>query len=195
VNYNATISVRDITDESGPIVYPVTLPEMKSYLRLSNWEDLDDSPPTFIGDFNYDDILITDMIVAATELIEELAGISITYHEKEAVITNLCGGIEIAYGPVIGISSLTDNLGNVIDPANYTIVGNLWKFLKHPCYREMTITYTAGYDDINTERLPRAIRIDIMKLVAFMYENRGEEAKIQSYALGMAMKYSRNLLA
>lgn len=189
MNYNAVISVRDITDESG-ITYPVTLAEMKSYLRLSNWEDEDDSPSTFVGDFDYDDTLIGDLIIAATELIEETAGISITSHEKEAVITNLCGMQEIPYGPVRNIASVVDSSGNTIAAANYTIAGNLWKFLKYPFQKELTITYTAGYDHAATERLPKAIKTDIMRLVAYMYTNRGE-GKESEFAYKLACKYSR----
>lgn len=192
MNYNAVISVIDITDDSGPTEYPVTLPEMKDYLHLSDFEDTDDSPSTYIGEFTEEDILITELIQTATELFEEKAGLSITTHTKEAVITNLCGMQEIPYGPVIGIQSMYDSSGSEITTDGYTIVGNLWKFIKSPCYKEMVLTYTAGYGDTLTAPLPKGIKTDIMRLVAYMFTNRGDDPKIEAFAWQMASKYSRN---
>jgi hypothetical protein len=189
MNYNAVISVQDISDSSGEITEPVDLDEMKDYLRLNGFEDTEDSPATVTGTFTSDDILLTDMIRAARELIEEKAGISIIAHEFEAVITNLCGRLEIPYGPIIGVTSLKDSSDTLI--TSYTLVGNLWKYLKNPCQKEMTITYSAGYGDVLTTPLPRAIKIDIMRLVAYLYENRGDDAKIETFAFQLASKYSR----
>lgn len=268
MNYNAVISVRDITDESGEITEPVTLAEIKNYLRLEGFQDASQIVPetpivltllagesviqddrlidavilslaregtifsqsltvgnrkfvftaatgtlSFLdvaslggegldigygynnnsGVFNFtgDDDLLTEMITMARELIEEKSGLSIVSHKWEAVITNLCGRTEIPYGPVIGITSFKDSQGSSVD---YTLAGNLWKFIISPLQKEMVVTYTAGFDDVLTASLPKSIKIDIMRLVAYIYEHRGDEAGLSSLAFQLSSKYSRNMV-
>jgi hypothetical protein len=188
MNYN-TITVTDITDDSGPIEYPVTLTEVKNYLRLSDWEDTDDSPSTYIGEFNHDDILLTDMIVAATELLEEVANISITPHTKLARIYQYSGNQLLPYGPVIGSVSATDVYGTVIPVENYFIRSG---YFVYPYTGDVVLTYTTGYGDVLTGPLPMAIKIDILRLIAYMYTNRGEDADVKAFAWKLAAAYSRN---
>src|SRR5438477_3009711 len=40
MNYNAVISVRDVTNDSGAVTEPVSLVEFKNYMRLSGFEDV-----------------------------------------------------------------------------------------------------------------------------------------------------------
>jgi hypothetical protein len=101
----------------------------------------------------------------------------------------MCGMQEIPFGPVGDIVSLfqEDGTTEIVTP-NYTVVGNKWKFLKWPCYKNMILTYEAGYGD----DLPNPIKVDIMRLCAYMYENRGEDTKIEEFAYYMSCRYSRN---
>lgn len=268
MNYNAAPSWRDITSDSGTITEPVTLNEMKNYMRLEGFEDASSIVPeapisltllagqtsvqddrlinavilmlarngtvysqsltvgnklfvfdqstgtvSFLdagniggepidvtygytnnsGVFNFtnDDTLLQDMITGARELIEEMAGISIINHEWEAVLTNLCGRIEIPMGPVYQVTSLKDASGNLI--SSFTVTGNFWKYLKQPLQKEMVMTYTAGYGYFSG--VPKGIKIDIMRLVCYIYENRGDDANVKAFALQLAQKYSRNILA
>jgi hypothetical protein len=184
MNYNSVLSVIDISDGSATISEPVTLQEMKDYLRLEGFVDVDESTSFNISDFDFDDQLITDMIKSSRELIEEKAGISIIQKTLEAVITNLCGMIEIPYGPVNSIASLKDELNNDVE---YTMVGNSWRWLKTPCYKNMKMVYEAGY--VN---LPTPIKIDVMRLCAYMYENRGDDPAVDKFASQLSVKYSRN---
>lgn len=188
MNYNAVISAINLSAESGEIALLVPLTEMKDYLRLQGFVDSDSSPSTDLGDFDFDDNLITDMILGAAELIEEKAGISLTPRTMQAVITNLCGMIEIPYGPVTSITSLYDSSAAEILSTSYTTVGNHWKFLKSPLQKDMTITYEAGYTD-----LPRGIKIDIMDLVCAMYMNHETPGTIDidDKCFKMVSKYSR----
>jgi hypothetical protein len=71
--------------------------------------------------------------------------------------------------------------------ASYTIVGNKWKYLKDPCYKHLTITYEAGY-----VTLPVALKLDLLRLCAYMYENRGDDPAIEKFSSQIAGKYSRN---
>jgi uncharacterized phiE125 gp8 family phage protein len=186
MNYNAIISVSDVSDESGVITEPVTLQEMKDYMRTGGFVDVDESTSDNISGGTFDDDLITEMITACRQLMEEKAGISIVSHTWEAVITNLCGMQEIPYGPVISITSLFDDEETEITSDNYKIVGNKWKYIKSPCYKNMVLTYTAGWDV-----LPKSIKLDLMRLVAYMYENRGEDQSIAKFASQLVKSYSR----
>lgn len=185
MNYNAVISTEDVTEESGVFEEPVSLEEMKDYLRLDGYIDVNESTSDDLSSFDFDDRLLTDLIRASRELIEEKAAITIVPKTREAVITNLCGMIEIPYGPVISITSLYDCEEAEITSDNYKVIGNKWKYLAYPCYSNMTITYEAGW-----EVLPRSIKIDIMRLVAYMYENRGEE-EVAKFASQLVKTYSR----
>jgi len=187
MNYNAVISSLDITDESGVFEEPVSIEEMKDYLRLEGYIDFDESTSDNLSNFTGDDALLADLIRGARELVEEKAGITIVAKTWETVLTNQCGMIEIPYGPVLDIISLTDEDGNDISSTSYKIVGNKWKYLKHPCFKNMTITYTAGFD-----QMPVAIKIDIMRIVAYLYEYRGDEEGAGKMAYKLSSKYSRN---
>lgn len=187
-NYNAVVSVQDVTDESDIGNEPVTLQEVKDYLRLEGFVDVDASTADDLSNFNFDDDLIEDIIIPGSrQLIEEKAGISLIPKTLEAVLTNLCGMIEIPFGPVRSVTSLFDSETTEIVSDNYTIVGNHWKYLKNPCYKHLVITYEAGY-----VTLPAALKLDLLRLCAYMYENRGDDASIQSFASQIASKYSRN---
>ena len=140
MNYNAVISVEDVTDESGVYEEPVSIEEFKDYARIDGFIDVDDSTSTD----TFDDRLISEMIKAARETFEENCGLSLIRKTLEAVIVNLCGRIEIPYGPVVSVTTLLDSEGEAI--TDYTLTGNTWKFLVDPCYKDMTITYEAGYE-------------------------------------------------
>ena len=160
---------------------------MKDYLRLEGFVDVDESTADDLSDFDFDDRLIAEMIKGSRELIEEKAGISLIRKTLEAVLTNLCGMIEIPFGPVVSVTSLFDSETTEILSTNYKVVGNHWKYLKYPCQKHLTITYEAGY-----ENLPMAFKMDIMKLGAYMYKNRGDDPSIDKFSSQIASKYSRN---
>lgn len=186
MDYNAIISVEDISADSSPIVEPVTLQEVKDYLRLEGFIDTDESPSTVLSEFDFDDNLITDLIKSSREIIEETAGLSLIRKTMQAVITNLCGMIEIPFGPIVSVTSLSDNQGNDIPSTSYTVVGNKWKFLQSPLLSNMIMVYEAGYTTI-----PKPIKIDIIRLIAYMYENRGDDSSIKAFSSQLARSYSR----
>ena len=188
MNYNAVISVEDITDEStGDFEEPVSIEEVKDYLRLEGFIDIDESTADDLSDFDFDNRLLAEIIKASRQMIEETAGISILPKTLEAVITNGCGMIEIPFGPVREVTELLDCEGTEIESDNYRVVGNKWKNLQWPCYKNMKITYETGY-----EKLPMGLKLDVMRLAAYMYENRGDDPTIQKFASQISSKYSRN---
>lgn len=186
MNYNAIISVQDVTDESGVFEEPVSVDEMKDYLRLEGYVDLDESTSDDLSNFDFDDMLIAELIKAGRQLMEEKAGISILPKTIEAVITNLCGMIELPYGPITSITTLLDCEGTEITSVSYRVIGNNRRYLAYPCYANMTITYETGF-----ESLPKGIKIDLMRLVAYMYENRGDDPSIAAFASQLVKSYSR----
>lgn len=187
-NYNNFWDATDITYESGTVTEPVTVQEVKNYLRLEGFVDINESPADSISDseFDYDDSLIGDFIKAGRELFEQKCGLSLVPKTIQAMITNMCGEQEILYGPVRTISELLDSDGNAI--TTFTTSGVQWKRLMTPRYKDMKITYEAGYTTI-----PAPIKIDLLRTIAFMYINRGDmDAQVDEFTGRLAGKYSRN---
>ena len=183
MGYNAIYSIVDVTDESGAFEEPVSIDEMKDYLRLEGYVDDDESTSDDLSDFDFDDLLIADLIKASREQIEKISNSTIVPKTYEAVINNY-RMLELPKGPIGEIISLYNS--DSVEITNYTIIGSDRKFLKSPMQCEMTITYEAGY-----ETVPAGLKIDIMRLTAYMYENRGEDASINKFASQIAMKYAR----
>lgn len=185
--YNEVISAKDISDDSGTITEPVSVTEMKNYLRLAAFGGGS-------GTLTFDDVLIGDMITAGRQLLEEMLNVSLIFHTWEVIVTNLNGRIEIPYGPVIKIWQVLDGVDGVT-ALTYTTEGNLWLRLVTPTQRNIKLRYDAGYNDLTTERLPMGIKIDLKRLVTYMYFSRGDETKVEDFAAKLCAKYSRNLIA
>lgn len=193
-NYNLVHTVKDITDSSGDPTEPVSLAEVKSYMRLEGFQDVDESDST---EFDDDDDLIERFIVTARKKLEKLYGISLVIKTLRAVITNLAGDIEIPQGPVISITSLKDKSGTAI--ANYTITGyteeerevegfefNDFVALECPNYEKMVMVYEAGYTDV-----PEALKIEILRYVTWLFTYRGDKEKQEQYQF-TTNEYNRN---
>lgn len=192
-NYKLVHTVKDITESSGDPTEPVSVDEVKSYMRLEGFQDVDESGST---PFAEDDELIERLIVAARKKLEKLYGISLVPKTLRAVITNLAGDIEIPQGPVISITSLKDKSGTAI--ADYTITGyteeerevegfefNDFVALECPNYEKMVMIYEAGYTDV-----PEALKIEILRYVTWLFTYRGDQEKISQYQFG-AGEYNR----
>lgn len=184
---NIVISVQDKTVD--PIVEPVTVQEVKDWLRLEGF--------TAVGGtelaFNDDNTLIGIIITAVREKFEKICGLTLTADRiKEAVITNQCGMIELPFGPVLEITAAVDEDGTDI-LSECTLVGNMWKHLKEPILDNMVITYTAGYGTTDLEALPSEIKLDMLKACAYYYTHRGDDPAIQKFVSLLAYKYTRNV--
>jgi uncharacterized phiE125 gp8 family phage protein len=172
-HYNLVHTVKDITDQSGDVTEPITVEEVKSYMRLEGLQDVDESMATA---FTEDDELIERLIVSARKKLETMYGISIVPKTLRAVLTNQAGDIEIPQGPVSSITSLKDKSGTAI--TDYTILGyseaeeayNDFIQLESPCYEKMVLIYEAGYDEV-----PEGLKDEILRMVTYWYENRGDK--------------------
>jgi hypothetical protein len=163
MNYNLIHSVEDISDESGDHTEPVTLAEMKDYLRLAGFDES--------GDFSFDNLLIQTMITGSRQSLEVFTGCSLIPKRIRSVVTNLCGGVTLAAGPVTGPVTAVDSEGVEIVSDDIKLIGEKFPDLKEPLQEHMVLEYDAGYPVV-----PKPIKMAIMAEVAFRYENRGEEA-------------------
>ena len=162
--YNLLIDWEDQTSESG-IVEPLTVQEVKNYLRLEGFIDNSESLAT---DFDDDDTLIAELITSARLGLEEFTGLSFIPKTWEIEFDNYSGSFEIPFGPVNSVNSLTDSEGNAVAVGDYTMSINK-RVLKTPTWGELVLNYEAGYAD-----LPARLKEAMYKEIAYRYINRGD---------------------
>jgi len=179
--YNLLIDWQDQTAESG-IVEPLTVSEVKNYLRL---EGFIDSSESLSSEFNDDDVLIADLIRSARERMEEFTGLSLIPKTWEIEFTNLNGNFEIPFGPVLDILNLKDDEGDSISTDDYSTSFNM-RVLKYPKWENMTMQYEAGY-----VVLPKGLKDALYKEVAYRYIHRGDENNegLSREAMNLASTY------
>lgn len=179
--YNLLIDWEDQTSESG-IVEPLTVSEVKNYLRLEGFIDNSES---ISSEFNDDDVLIAELIRSARERLEEYTGLSFIPKTYEIEFTNLAGNFEIPFGPVSTINAVYDNEGNVISNTTYETSNSL-RLFKYPNQTDLVMNYDCGYID-----LPKGLKDAMYKEVAYRYINRGDENKegMSREAMVLASKY------
>lgn len=168
-NQNLLYDYKDVTTESNVPDEPVTLQEMKDYLRLEGFVDIDESTTESISYFLFDDTLIQNLITAARRKAEVYCGISIVFHSWEVLLKNEAGDSELPFGPVQEITGVFDADDAEITSDSYKFRGFDFKFMCSPMYDYMTVEYDAGYEDC-----PEEIRLAIKQAVAFWYNNRGQ---------------------
>lgn len=188
-NQNIYWDIKDITTESG-IDEPVTLGEMKDYLRLEGFVDEDESTTESLSDFDFDDTLISSFITAARKRAEKYCGISIVFHTWKDCFTNGAGDIEFRYGPIQSITSLAyKDDGTVVDEDNYETTGFDFQTLDTVYSDKMILIYDAGYEEV-----PEEISLAIKQMVAYWYKNRADESSkylVPSQALATLEAFRR----
>lgn len=157
-----------------PTVEPVTLADFKLWASI---------------DFDEKDTVLTSLIVAARELLEEKYDIGIALKMITAIVDNSCGGIEIPGAPV-GTVTGKDQNGNAVD---LTIIGFDHKFVESPCSCYLSLEYESGYDTAET---PEVLKTAIKQQVLWMFEHLGDEnfddAKVSPMAAMSLKPYRRN---
>lgn len=154
---NRTKDVKIVTDV---VTEPVSLVDAKAFLKVGYADD---------------DAIITSMIKSARQLLEKMLNISIAAKTMKVTFTHDgCYEYQIPYGPVGAISEAKFKY-DVEDTAeitttSYTLIGDEFKQFKGNS-GWWTITYAAGY-----ATAPDAIKQGILKQIAWMYENRGDNA-------------------
>lgn len=181
---NFVHEVKDISDSSPTAGdEPVTVDEVKEYLRLEGFTAVGASSTEFTDD----DTLIAETIQAAREFIETYTKLSLIPKTLKALVTNMCGGLEIPAGPVT--STITGVYEEESGELEIEISGFDFPKLK-TLGEHMILTYEAGYSD----NLPKALKRAVLIQAGFMYMNRGEtmdqkEPCVQ--ARNLAAKYRR----
>lgn len=143
---------------------PLTLQEVKDWIKQ---------------DGTADDALITSLITQSRELIENYLCASLV---STTLLVEATPRTELRppFGPVVTITSVKDEDGNDVD---YTWDGFTLNFTGgtfsvtqgySPVYT--TTTYDAGYDT-----LPEGLKMAMLETIAYLYEHRGEEMKIQMF--------------
>ena len=167
-----TVSIAMVADTSCTVFYtssatstvaatePVTLAEVKAYCKI-------DTGTT-------DDDILNELIVTAREQCEDFTGISIIVRTVTTVLNNTCGNIYLPYCPLISLTSVTDQDGNVLMvDDDYKLSGTMFPQLIFPKWDRLTLVYNAGYGIP-----PSRIKTAILQQVFYLYENRGESAVI-----------------
>lgn len=169
-----------------PVVEPISLAEAKDFMRID-------------PDYNFDDAIISIMISANREYLEQELGLSLVpkIGLKYKYTKPCCGyrgtGIYLPYGPVNSAIATYNT-----DGSNYELV-NEGPDEYYPYYRfsaSVNVVYNAGNWEGN---FPASLKLALLMMVATNYENRenfviGETVNetVQN-AKQLAYKYSRNL--
>lgn len=163
---NRLINVDEDFD-SGEVTEPVTLQEVKDYLRLGGFVS-DDSGEQ---EFDFDDTLLEAMISEGRMWLEKFTNQFIVPRSITAVLLNQAGGFQLK-GPVSGAVVYTDNDDVVI--TTLTVVGDKYpKIISRygSCLTDrITATYEAGYGTY-----PAWVGNAVKAYVADHYEWRGDD--------------------
>lgn len=184
-NINRVIELADVTNESGFSAEPVTVAEFKNYARLEGFQDGGESGEV---DFNSDDLLIQDVIIAAREAVENYTGRSLVRHIWKARIDNEAGDLELPMSNGAEVTSILDCDGNEIEEEDYTINGIEFKQVNCPRTTGLTVTY-----DTNGN-CPKRLKLAVLVEALFRYENRGdlvEQGALSEKALGIANSFKK----
>lgn len=175
-----------ITVKTEPEKEPVTLEEVKRYLRIDN---------------NDEDDVVSDFIVASRHLIEGWANRAFRAQELVWTLTEeplsapswnwfsvpwiqqQQSLFEFPRRPIKAVASVVsiDNTGAVSTVTDYVVEDRLdpprLRFSSMPAGQQQQIIYTAGYDLVD-QPVPPGLILAIKVLVAHLYEHRGDESGV-----------------
>lgn len=157
-----------------PVAEPVSLEDMKTYMRLLPSDDAENA-------------LITSLIKAARRACERYTGRAFITQSWTKVMDQSSSRIKIEYPPLQTITSITsfdeDDVATVNPVANYIVVntsepgvvllkrGASWVHHRHQASFE--IIFVAGYGAAASD-VPEAIIQGVKILVNHLYHNRGD---------------------
>jgi len=156
MGYNTVLGV-DFVEGSGGTTEPVTLDQLK------NWGKID------VTD---DDDLIEELGAHARQMVEGFLNVSIVPRTVVAFINNCNGNMQLPYGPVVELISITDYNGDAIAADNYRLELGDFKRLAYPKSNYIRLEYTAGYTTI-----PRWALTGIKQQFIWLYQHRGDEVQ------------------
>ena len=159
---------------SGPSAQPVTLAEMKAYLRIEH---------------DGDDTVIEALLATATGVLDGRRGLLGRFLLSQSWQLSLDGftsAIELPFPPCISVDEVrfTNPAGidTVLDPAGYTVIGledddgatirpnTRWPSSTYGLHA-VRVAFTAGYGDA-AEAVPEDLRTAIKMHVSHLYDHR-----------------------
>jgi len=167
-------------DDSYVTTEPVTLAEAKTQCIVTHNEDDDYFTNTLIPAAratveNYCHICLVEKTVTATLRIEN--NISTKFYASYQSPEYTENVIELPYGPIKDISSITRICGSSItalaEHADYELTGALYKNITLNSAGNYILVYTTGYRN----SIPKDLKLAILNELAFRYEKRGDEGK------------------
>ena len=158
--YNSIISM-DEDFGSGTVSEPVSLAEVKSYLRLEGFTD-----ESGASEFDYDDTLLESMITQARMWVEKFTAVLVIPRDLTVVLINEAGLIELP-GPINGAIVVTSRDSVVQEVIT---IGTSFPKLETVFNDRVTLVYEAGYVDA-----PEWVKNAIKAYIAWAYEHRGDE--------------------
>lgn len=146
---NKVIDVTREKTDATPTGWPVTLEQVKLYLKMDGITD--------------DDMVIEQMVDEGIDWIENFCSISILPQTVTAYL-EIKNRIELPFGPVVSVDSINDSA--TIDlSCLFPSTG----FVNLSGYGRYTVVYTAGYDV-----MPPALIGALLGYVSYAYEHRGD---------------------
>ena len=136
-----------------PDAEPVTLDEVKLYMNV---------------DYTEKNTLITSLITAARQLLEDKFDLGIIEKELQVIIDNSAGGFALPGYP-IGEVEAVDRDDNEVA---LTLTGEDSKYVESPCDCYLKLTYTSGYA---ADAVPEVYKTAIKEQVLWMFEHLGDE--------------------
>ena len=156
-----------------PIAEPVSLSDAKLFMTV---------------DYTEKDNIITSLIKAARQLLEDKYDIGIIEKDLSVIIDNSCGGFELPGYP-IGTVTAVDNDNTSIEVST---IGENVKYVESPSSCYLKLTYKSGYP---LAKVPEVYRTAIKEQVLWMFEHLGDEdmeSKVCPMAAMCLKPYRRN---
>ena len=181
--FKMTVQIPAIQLHQAPAVEPVTVAEVKTYLRI---------------DGESEDGLISSMISAARIAAEKYMKVSIISQKWKLSFDEICPQeIRLPYGPVVAIDSVktidSEATETTFDSDNYYLTsGNLSIYFREiPSGQRVEIIYSTGFGAA-ADNVPELIKQGIMAHVALMFERKLAVAEVSETAKSLYNVY-RNI--
>lgn len=148
---NKLLDMKVITQ---PEAEPVTLDEVKLYMNV---------------DYTEKDAIITSLITASRQLLEDKFDLGIIEKELQVIIDNSAGGFALPGYPIGDEISAVDRDDNEV---TLTLTGDSCKYVESPCDCYLKLTYSSGYP---ADAVPEVYKTAIKEQVLWMFEHLGDE--------------------
>jgi uncharacterized phiE125 gp8 family phage protein len=152
-----------VSEEAAPA--PVTLDEVKAFLRLGNEEE---------------DALVAGLVRSAAETCERFTGRALVSREVEEVVAASGAWTRLGIAPVQAIEAVAAEGGEPLPAGDYAIdidaAGDGWVRVLRPVdEKRVRVRYRAGLA-ADPNGVPEALRHGIVRLTAHLYAHREDGA-------------------